>query len=133
VPALYFVRPLYTEREKGGKPYRKPYSIPYGLTNPYRNLKSENSQDYAQKPQRNFTFMNCTNTNSAQFTQNENVLLLLPVKSLSAQVDDFWVFLGANGRARTGKADRGAGSCKCRIRLQGAHERHLEAQVQTKV
>ncbi len=24
----------------------------------YRNFKSENSQDYAQKPQRNFTFMN---------------------------------------------------------------------------
>jgi hypothetical protein len=24
---------------------------PYGLRNPYRNLKSENSQDYAQKPQ----------------------------------------------------------------------------------
>jgi hypothetical protein len=30
----------------------------YGLRNPYRNLKSENSQDYAQKPQRNCTFMN---------------------------------------------------------------------------
>ncbi len=26
----------------------------------YRNLKSENSQDYAQKPQRNCTFMNST-------------------------------------------------------------------------
>jgi hypothetical protein len=44
--------------EKGGKPNRKPYSLPYGLKNPYRNLKSENSQDYAQKPQRNCTFMN---------------------------------------------------------------------------
>jgi hypothetical protein len=31
---------------------------PYGLRNPYKNLKSENSQDYAQKPQRNCTFMN---------------------------------------------------------------------------
>ena len=30
----------------------------YSLRNPYRNLKSENSQDYAQKPQRNCTFMN---------------------------------------------------------------------------
>jgi hypothetical protein len=30
---------------------RKPYPLPYGLRNPYRNLKSENSQDYAQKPQ----------------------------------------------------------------------------------
>jgi hypothetical protein len=26
--------------------------------NPYRNLKSENSQDYAQKPQQNCTIMN---------------------------------------------------------------------------
>ncbi len=31
------------------------------LYTPYRNLKSENSQDYAQKPQRNFTFMNSWN------------------------------------------------------------------------
>jgi hypothetical protein len=30
---------------------RKPYPLPYGLRNPYRNLKSENSQDYAQKPE----------------------------------------------------------------------------------
>ncbi len=36
----------------------KPYSLPYGLRNSYRNLKSENTQDYAQKPQRNWTFMN---------------------------------------------------------------------------
>jgi hypothetical protein len=38
---------LYTVKEKGGKPDRKPYPLPYGLRNPYRNLKSENSQDYA--------------------------------------------------------------------------------------
>jgi hypothetical protein len=44
---------LYTVKEKGRKPDRKPYPIPYGLRNPYRNLKSENSQDYARKPQRN--------------------------------------------------------------------------------
>ncbi len=37
---------------------RKPYPLPYGSRNPYRNLKSENSQDYAQKLQRNCTFMN---------------------------------------------------------------------------
>jgi hypothetical protein len=43
--------------EKGGKPDRKPYTLPYSLRNP-RKLKSENSQDYAQKPQRNSTFMN---------------------------------------------------------------------------
>jgi hypothetical protein len=30
----------------------------YGLRNPYRNFKSGNSQDYAQKHQRNSTFMN---------------------------------------------------------------------------
>ncbi len=52
------VQLLYAVKEKGGKPDRKPYSLPYGLRNPYRNLKSENSQDYAQKPQRNCTFMN---------------------------------------------------------------------------
>jgi hypothetical protein len=30
-------------KEKGGKPDRKPYPLSYGL----RNIKSENSQDYA--------------------------------------------------------------------------------------
>jgi hypothetical protein len=32
--------------------------LTYSLRNPYRNLKSENSQDYVQKPQRNCMFMN---------------------------------------------------------------------------
>jgi hypothetical protein len=41
---------MYTVKEKGGKPDRKPYPLPYGLRNPNRNLKSENFQDYAQKP-----------------------------------------------------------------------------------
>jgi hypothetical protein len=41
----------YTVNEKGGKPDRKPYPLPYGFRNLYRNLKSGNSQDYAQKPQ----------------------------------------------------------------------------------
>ncbi len=49
---------VYTVKEKGGKPDRKPFPLPYGLWNPYRNLKSEISQDYAQKPQRNCTVMN---------------------------------------------------------------------------
>jgi hypothetical protein len=49
---------MYTVKEKGGKPDRNPHPLPYGLRNPYRNLKSENSQGYAQKPQRNCTFMN---------------------------------------------------------------------------
>jgi hypothetical protein len=35
---------LYTVKEKGGKPDGKPYPLPYGLRNPYRNLKSENCQ-----------------------------------------------------------------------------------------
>jgi ribosomal protein S4 len=46
---------LYVVKEKGGEPDRKPYPLPYGLRNPYRNLKSVNSQDYAQKPQRSCT------------------------------------------------------------------------------
>jgi len=54
---------LYTVKEKGGKPDRKPHPLPYGLRNPYRNLKSENSQDYAQKPQRNCKFMNSASGN----------------------------------------------------------------------
>jgi hypothetical protein len=48
---------MFTVKEKGEKPNRKPYPLPYGLRNPYRNLKSENSQDYAQKPQGNCTFL----------------------------------------------------------------------------
>ncbi len=43
-------------KEKGGKPDRKLYPLPYGLR--CRNLKSENSQDYGQKPHLNCTFMN---------------------------------------------------------------------------
>jgi hypothetical protein len=31
------------------KPDRKPYLLPFGLRNSYRNLKSENCQYYAQK------------------------------------------------------------------------------------
>jgi hypothetical protein len=49
---------MHTVKERGGKPDRKPYPLPYGLRNPYRNLKSENSQDYALKPHRNCMFMN---------------------------------------------------------------------------
>ncbi len=39
---------LYTVIGKGGKPDRKPHPLTYGLSNPYRNLKPENSQDYAK-------------------------------------------------------------------------------------
>ncbi len=51
-------------KETGGEPDRKPYPLLYGLTNPYIYLKSENSQDYAQKPQQNCTFMNSASDNA---------------------------------------------------------------------
>ncbi len=57
---LQFISYWTLQRKKRGKPDRKPYPLPYGLRNPYRNLKSENSQDYVQRPQRNSTFMNST-------------------------------------------------------------------------
>jgi hypothetical protein len=37
-------------KEKGGKADRKPYPLPYGLRNPHKNLKSESSEDYTQRP-----------------------------------------------------------------------------------
>jgi hypothetical protein len=49
---------MYTVKWKGGKPDRKLNPLSYGLRNPYRNLKSENYQDYAQKSERNCMFMN---------------------------------------------------------------------------
>ncbi len=45
--------PVYTVKEKEEKPDKIPHPLPNGLRNPYRNLRSENSQDYAQQPQRN--------------------------------------------------------------------------------
>jgi hypothetical protein len=44
-------------KEKGEKPNKKPYTFPYGLRDLNRNLMSEISQDDAQKPQRNCTYM----------------------------------------------------------------------------
>jgi hypothetical protein len=55
---FFIVQLLCIVKEKEEKPFRKPYTLPYGLRNIYRNLKSEISQDYAQKPQRSCTFMN---------------------------------------------------------------------------
>ncbi len=52
-------------KEKGRKPYRKPYPLPYGIRNPYRSLKSENSQEYYQRLQRNCTFMNSASVEHA--------------------------------------------------------------------
>ncbi len=34
------VKLLYTVKEKGGKPDRKPYPLPYGLSNPYTETSS---------------------------------------------------------------------------------------------
>jgi hypothetical protein len=54
----FFSTLMYTVKEKGGKPDRKPHHPPYGLRNPYKNSSLETSQDYAQKPQRSCTSMN---------------------------------------------------------------------------
>jgi hypothetical protein len=54
-------------KEKEGKPDRKPYPLPYGLRNPSRSLKPENSQNYAQKP--------CTFKNSASVHAKTKVSL----------------------------------------------------------
>jgi hypothetical protein len=48
---VFTVQLQYTVKEKGGKTERKPFPLPYGFRNPNRNLKSGNSQDYAQKSQ----------------------------------------------------------------------------------
>jgi hypothetical protein len=42
---LQLTQPLTVAKEKGGKPDRNLYPLPYGLSNPYRNLRSENSQN----------------------------------------------------------------------------------------
>jgi hypothetical protein len=48
------VQLCYTVKEKGAKPDRKPFPLPYGLRNPYRNLKSVNSQHFAWKTSTKF-------------------------------------------------------------------------------
>ncbi len=59
---FYFFKPTQpltvSVKEKGVKSDRKPYPLPYGLRNPYRNIKPGNSKHNAQKPQWNCTFMN---------------------------------------------------------------------------
>jgi hypothetical protein len=47
--SLNLLQLLHTVKEEGGKRDRKPYPLPYGLRNPYRNLKSENSQETSIK------------------------------------------------------------------------------------
>jgi hypothetical protein len=72
---------IYIVKEKGGKPDRKPNPLSYGLRNPYRNLKSENSQDYALKPQ-----TNCTLMNSASVREQRNVTGALPELPLNGKL-----------------------------------------------
>ncbi len=67
-------------KEKAGKPDRKPYPLPYGLRNTYKNLKSENSQDYAQKPQRDCTFMNSASVFSLAASKESKGSLLITIK-----------------------------------------------------
>jgi hypothetical protein len=40
-------QPLTVVKGERRKPDRKPYPLHYGLRNPYRNLKSKESQDFA--------------------------------------------------------------------------------------
>ncbi len=55
---LKLTQPLTVSRVQLLKPDRKPYPLTYGLRSLHINLKSENSQDFAQKTQWNCTFMN---------------------------------------------------------------------------
>jgi hypothetical protein len=70
---------LYIVKEKGGETVTKPYPLRYGLRNPYKNLKSKNSQDYTQKPQRNCTFMNLNSTEASMGRHNHLQLSTLPI------------------------------------------------------
>jgi hypothetical protein len=60
---------MYNVKEKG----EKPYPLPYGLRNPYRNLKSENTQDYDQKPKQNCTFINSASVQDCADMSSEEV------------------------------------------------------------
>jgi hypothetical protein len=67
-----------TVQEQEGKPDSKPYPFPYGLGNPYRTLKSETSQDYAQKPQQNCTLMNSASALPVVHTRTYSIAGLIP-------------------------------------------------------
>ncbi len=47
--ATSYVKLIYTVKEKGGNLRENHTPFPVGLRNPFRNIKSENCQDYAQK------------------------------------------------------------------------------------
>jgi hypothetical protein len=83
---LYFFKltqPLTVSvNEKGGKTDGKPYPLPYGLRNPYINLRSENSQDYAQKPKCTCTFMTSASAWKICTDSHKTGLLLVKVPAL---------------------------------------------------
>jgi hypothetical protein len=70
----------YTVKDQRGKSDRKPFSLPYGLRNPNRNLKSENCQDYDQKHQQNCTFMNSASEHNKGRSTSFAVRSLLFIK-----------------------------------------------------
>ncbi len=58
-PPCYSQSPLLTDFTPPPPPLNKSgLKLVYNVNFVYGNLKSENSQDYAQKPQRNCTLMN---------------------------------------------------------------------------
>jgi hypothetical protein len=69
--ATSYVFLQYSVKEKGEKTDRKPYPLPHGFRKPEINLKSKNSQYYAQKPQGNCTFMN--SASEVSFGKFENI------------------------------------------------------------
>jgi hypothetical protein len=90
---FFIVQLLYIVKEKWGKPDRKPYTLPDGLRNPDRNLMPEISQDYAQKPQRNSTFMNSASVRILRNNEYENnltakyvLILLIPCCSILCSI-----------------------------------------------
>ncbi len=70
-PSCYSQPPLlaYFTSSKSGLKLVCNVNIVYG------NLKSENSQDYAQKPQQNCTFMNSASGQVASLWENQPVFL----------------------------------------------------------
>jgi hypothetical protein len=82
-------------KEKGGKPDRKLNPLPDRLRNPYGNLKCENSQDHAQKPQQNCTFMNSASVVEPSILYRLLSYLLLLFHSLSPcrNKTTVWLFI----------------------------------------
>jgi hypothetical protein len=62
----------------------------------YGNLKSENSQDYAQKPQRNCTFMNLASGNIRSIGEKVAYNTILRIKQESIQIVRDKIFLFPN-------------------------------------